>query len=256
MTTLTAEAAPRTTVAGGRWRYGIGSVGLAVAALIVWQITAQLTFVVPAPVVTLQVLVANLGDAEYLVDLRATAVAVVAAFAIGTALGGMIGLVLGLSRVARLLFEPLVIALNGVPKIVLYPVLLPIFQLSGSKVVMGVLFALFPVLINVATGVRELPAVYWKLGRSVQASGWQMLTHIILPGIRRPLLTGIRLAVSLAVVGVVLSEFFATRQGLGRVVLQAYGHGAYPEMVATILLLILVSFTISILLWHWEKGIR
>jgi NitT/TauT family transport system permease protein len=245
-----------TSSAAGRRRHVLGSVGVAVLAVLAWQVTSGLTFVVPAPLETLRVLVANLGDGDYLVDLRATAVAVVLAFVLGTALGGLLGLVLGLSRLARLVFEPLVIAVNGIPKIVLYPVLLPIFALSGSKIVMGVLFALFPVLINVATGVRELPRVYWRLGRSVQASPLQMLIHIIAPAIRRPLLTGVRLAVSLAVVGVVLSEFFATRQGLGRVVLQAYGHGAYPEMVATILLLIVVSFAISIVLWHWEKGLR
>jgi NitT/TauT family transport system permease protein len=96
---------------------------------------------------------------------------------------------------------------------------------------MGVLFALFPVLINMATGVRNIPAVHWKLGRAVQASRVQMLTRILLPAIRLPLLTGIRLAISLAIVGVVLSAFFATRIGLGRVVLQAYSHGRYAEMV-------------------------
>lgn len=106
------------------------------------------------------------------------------------------------------------------------------------------------------TGVRQLPHVYWKLGRWVEASWLQMLVHIIWPGIRRPRLTGVRLAVGLSVVGVVLSEFFATRRGLGRVVLQAYGHGDYPQMVATIMLLIVVSFTISILLWRWEKRLR
>lgn len=237
-------------------KQSLGSVGVALAALLAWQVASGLTFVIPTPARTVQVLAENLTDSTYLRHLRATAVSSAMAFAIGTTIGGTIGLVLGLSRIARLVFEPLVIALNGVPKIVLYPVLLPIFQLGGSKVVMGVLFALFPVLINVATGVRELPAVYWKLARSVKASRWQTFVHIVLPGIRRPLLTGIRLAVSLAIVGVVLSEFFATRYGLGRVVLQAYGHGAYPEMVATILLLIVVSFGVSVLLWRWEKRVR
>lgn len=255
MTTLTRTPLPVTS-RGERWKQSVGSVGVAVGAVAVWQVLSGWTFVIPTPLATVQVLVTNLGDREYLVDLRATAVAVVLAFVVGTAIGGLVGLLLGLSHTARLVLEPLVIALNGIPKIVLYPVLLPIFQLSGSKVVMGILFALFPVLINVATGVREIPRVYWRLGRSVQASWGQLLRHIILPAIRRPLLAGIRLATSLAVVGVVLSEFFATRQGLGRVVLQAYGHGAYPEMVATILLLIVVSFTVSMLLWRWEKRVR
>lgn len=234
--------------------FGAGVV--AVLVVIAWQVMSGLTFVIPSPVQTITVLFDNLADPAYLFDLRVTAQSVALAFVIGTVVGGGIGLLLGLSSALRTIFEPLIIMLNGIPKIVLYPVLLPIFSLSGSKVVMGVLFALFPVLINVSTGVQEIPKVYWKLARSVRANAWQMLTHIIFPAIRRPLLTGIRLAVSLAVVGVVLSEFFATRRGLGRVVLQAYSHGDYPSMVATIMLLITISFAISIALWQWEKRIH
>ncbi|BCI52638.1 ABC transporter permease [Mycolicibacterium litorale] len=234
----------------------VGAVALAVVVVIGWEIMSSLTFVIPSPVQTLTVLVANLSDPSYLFDLRVTAQAVFLAFVIGTAVGGGIGLLLGLSQRLRQLFEPLIIMLNGIPKIVLYPVLLPIFSLSGSKVVMGVLFALFPVLINVSTGVQEIPRVYWKLARSVRANAWQTLAHIIFPAIRRPLLTGIRLAVSLSVVGVVLSEFFATRRGLGRVVLQSYSHGDYPSMVATIMLLITISFAISVALWQWEKRLH
>ncbi|MGH3587275.1 MAG: ABC transporter permease [Pseudonocardia sp.] len=233
-----------------------GATLLALIALAIWQVASGLSFVIPRPADTVAVLIANLSDPSYLREATETAQAVAQAFVIGTLLGGGIGLLLGLSAAARTWLEPLIIAFNGVPKIVLYPVLLPIFSLSGSKVVMGVLFALFPVLINVATGVQNIPAVYWKLGATVQASRAQMLAHILLPAIRLPLLTGIRLAISLAVVGVVLSEFFATRIGLGRVVLQAYGHGRYPEMVGTILLLILVAFTVSMLLWRLERRTR
>lgn len=234
----------------------VGAVLLAVLVAIAWQILSGLTFVIPSPVKTLSILFDNLSDPAYLFDVRVTAQSVLLAFVIGTTIGGAIGLLLGLSHRLRLMFEPLLIILNGIPKIVLYPVLLPIFTLSGSKVVMGVLFALFPVLINVSTGVQEIPRVYWKLARSVRANPLQMLVHIIFPAIRRPLLTGIRLAVSLAVVGVVLSEFFATRRGLGRVVLQSYSHGEYPSMVATIMLLITISFVISVVLWQWEKRIH
>ena len=234
----------------------VGAALLAVLVVIAWEVMSGLTFVIPSPVQTITVLFANLSDPTYLFDLRVTAQSVLLAFVIGTAVGGGTGLLLGLSARLRMLFEPLLIIVNGIPKIVLYPVLLPIFSLSGSKVVMGVLFALFPVLVNVSTGVQEIPRVYWKLARSVRANAWQTLVHVIFPAIRRPLLTGIRLAVSLAVVGVVLSEFFATRRGLGRVVLQAYSHGDYPSMVATIMLLITISFGISIALWQWEKRIH
>ncbi|HTF46677.1 MAG TPA: ABC transporter permease subunit [Pseudonocardia sp.] len=257
MTTAPAATdAPAIRVGDRKHAALLGSIGLAALALVGWQIASELVFVIPAPLATVRTLLANLTTGSYLVDAQVTFQNSLVAFLLGALIGGAAGLVLGLSRWARIVFEPLLIALNGLPKIVLYPVLLPIFHLSGAKVVMGLMFALFPILINVAIGVRELPPVYRKLARSVNASGWQTLVHIILPAIRRPLLTGVRLSVSLAVVGVVLSEFFATRRGLGRVVLQAYSSGDYLNMMATILLLVSVSFVLSLLLWRWERRMR
>ena len=235
----------------------VGSVLVLVGFMILWALLSRTMFVIPDPVKTVVSLRENLSDPDYLVHLRVTLIAISWAFLIGVAIGGVLGLVLGLSRLARAMFEPMILGLNGVPKIVLYPVILPVFHLGyGSKIVMGVLFCIFPVLINVAAGVRDIPEVYWKLARSLNANRRQQLISIILPAIQRPLLTGIRLAVSLATVGVVLSEFFATKEGLGRVVLQAYGAGDYASMVATILLLITISFVISLILWRLEKKVR
>lgn len=234
-----------------------GSVLVLVAFALLWEVFSKITFVIPDVVATFAALVDNLTNPTYLTHLRATMIAITAAFVIGVLIGGVLGLVLGLSKLARVMFEPMVLGLNGVPKIVLYPLILPVFHLGyGSKVVMGVLFCIFPVLINVAAGVRDMPPVYWKLAKSLDASRWQKFTHFVLPAIRRPLLTGIRLAVSLATVGVVLSEFFATKEGLGRVVLQTYGAGDYEAMVATVLLLITISFVISLVLWRMEKRVR
>ncbi len=243
---------PRLTISRDR----LGAVLLAGIVVVLWQISSGLVFVIPSPVATVGRLVTNFSNAAYRVDLTVTAVATLQAFAIGAGIGFVMGLVVGFSDWAKALFEPLLIAFNGIPKIVLYPILLQLFSLSGGKVAMGILFALFPVFVNVATGVRELPPVYWKLALSTQASRWQRLVHIVLPGIRKPLLTGIRLSVSLAMSGVVLSEFFATDRGLGRVVLQAFSHAEYATMVATLLLLVVTSFVISVALWQLEKKVR
>ncbi|WP_127126826.1 ABC transporter permease [Georgenia sp. SYP-B2076] len=237
-------------------RNTVGPVLLAVAVLVLWQISSGLVFVIPSPAATVGRLVENISDPRYRTDLAVTALATVQAFVIGAGIGFVLGLLLGFSDWAKALFEPLLVAFNGIPKIVLYPVLLQLFSLSGGKIAMGILFALFPVFVNVATGVRELPRVYWKLALSTRASRWQRLVHIVLPGIRKPLLTGVRLSVSLAMSGVVLSEFFATDRGLGRVVLQAFSHAEYATMVATLLLLVVTSFVISVGLWNLEKKVR
>lgn len=65
-------------------------------------------------------------------------------------------------------------------------------------------------------------------------------------------MTGIRLAVSPATVGVLLAEMFATRLGLGRVMLA----NQHPRMLATVLLLMLVAFGASMLLWRFERRLR
>ncbi|HET8591521.1 MAG TPA: ABC transporter permease subunit [Nakamurella sp.] len=242
-----------------RWRGAVpvGSVVVAALAVLVWHICSGLTFVIPSPAATVRALVRDLGDPGYLQHLQYTLVGSFWAFVIAVAIGLALGLLLGGSRWASVIFEPLLVALNGVPKIVIYPILLPIFTLGlGSKIAMGALFALFPVMTNVTTGVRSIPAVYWKLARSVNCTRTQTLLHIVLPALRRPLLTGLRLAVSLALVGVVLGEFFATRFGLGRVVLQAYSVGNYADMMGSIILLIAISFVISLVLWAFERRVR
>ncbi|RJL35839.1 ABC transporter permease [Bailinhaonella thermotolerans] len=238
-------------------RVTAGSVAVAVIAVIAWEIASHLSFVIPEPLDTFLALGRDLGDPRFLAGLRETLLAALAAFVLAMLIGGPAGLGLGLSRRARVVFSPIITMLNGIPKIVLYPVLLPVFHLGyGSKIVMGLLFGLFPVLINTAAGVREIPDVYWRLARSLRATRWQTLTRILLPAIRGPLLTGVRLAVSLSLVGVVLSEFFATERGLGRIVLSAYSSGDYAGMVSTILLLIAISFALSLFLWRLERRVR
>lgn len=251
-----ASAAPSVDRSTRRGLVGAGALGLFVLLLALWQLGSTLTFVIPGVDETARALVRFFDDATNLTHLWSTVRASAIAFVSGVAVGALAGLVLGLSRPARLILEPSVVALNGLPKIVLYPVLLPIFALSGSKIVMGALFALFPVLINVATGVRRIPRIHWALARSLDCSRRQTLVHLILPGIKRPMLTGVRLAVSLATVGVVLSEFFATRYGLGRLVLHAYDVGNYAAMMSIIVLLVVGSLVMSMLLWQLERRVQ
>ncbi|MDF2825255.1 MAG: transporter permease, partial [Mycobacterium sp.] len=105
----------------------IGSALLALIVVLLWQIVSGMTFVIPSPLATVTVLFQNLTDPSYLFDMRVTAQSVVLAFIIGTAVGGSLGLALGLFSWLRTALEPMIIILNGIPKIVLYPVLLPIF---------------------------------------------------------------------------------------------------------------------------------
>lgn len=225
--------------------------------LLIWTLVATRSFVVPSPWATVQALFDSLGDAEYRGHLYSTAIKSAVAAVIGIVLGLLLGLALGQSRRLRNIFEPTVVSMNAVPKIILYPIIVSVLSLGArSQIALGALFSFFPVLINVAAGVRAIPPVYLRLGRSLQLSAWQRISQVTIPAIRRPLITSARLAISLAAVGVILAEIFATKKGLGRVIMRTYSDGRYPEMMATIVVLMTASFLITLVMWRLERRAR
>lgn len=232
---------------------GLGSVGVALAALVLWAVLSQVTFVIPSPTETLRSFVGNITDETFLLNLRASMGAAGVSFLLGTFVGVVAGVVLGLFEPLRTIFWPTLTILYSVPKIVLYPMFLPVLGIGyGSKIAMGFLLAVFPVLVAVAVGVQGIPRVYWRLARSIEASRVQTLFFIVMPAIRGALLTAIRLAASLSILGVVISEFFASNLGVGRLVLAAYTTADYTRMVSMILVMVLISFVITMALWRLE----
>lgn len=234
-----------------------GSLMIAVTAVLLWWASSTATFVIPSPLSTFSALWSSFGDAGYWEHIRSTALASVLAFLLSIVIGTVFGLLLGLVPFVRHVFEPVAVALNGVPKIVLFPVLLLFFGIGiTSKTAMGTMIGLFPVMMNVSAGIRSIPPVYRRLAHVLVASRWQTFWQVIIPAIRRPFMTGVRLAVSLSVVGVVLAEIFATRYGLGRVILARYGAGQYAGMLATVMLLLITSFVVTFVMWQLEKRVR
>jgi NitT/TauT family transport system permease protein len=233
-----------------------GSAALLLVMVAGWWLASWRIFVVPSPPATVAALIGDLRDPQYGQHLLATAEGSAAAFALSVGAGVVLGLILGLVEPVRQALQPLLVALNGVPKIVLYPILLLLFGMAlGSKIAMGAIFGTFPVMLNLSAGLSDLPPIYRRLGRSLQASPWQMFAHIYVPAALGPLLTGVRLAFSLSVVGVVLSEMLATRLGLGRVIESSYSLGRYAEMSASIVLLLTASLAGSLTLWSFERRV-
>lgn len=234
-----------------------GSVLVAVVAVALWWASSTAVFVIPSPDETVASLARSLGESEYWVHVRSTALAATLAFSLSIVVGTLLGFALGLVPFVRHVFEPTVVALNGVPKIILFPILLLFFGLgTTSKTSMGVLIGLFPVLMNVAGGLRAVPPVYRALARSLDATRMQTFWWVLVPAIRRPFMTGVRLSVSLSLVGVVIAEIMATQFGLGRVILARYSGGQYADMLATVLLLLVISFVVTLVMWRVERRVR
>lgn len=144
-------------------------------------------------------------------------------FAVAVGGGVTIGLVTGYSALADEVLSPFIAVANSLPKIVLMPLIVLWLGIgAAANVFLGALMAGFPILMSVRSGVKSVDPGLIQLGRVYGASRALVLRRIVVPAIMPFLLSGMRVAVSYGMVGVLIAEFFGSSRGLGyRMVLYA-----------------------------------
>jgi NitT/TauT family transport system permease protein len=144
-------------------------------------------------------------------------------FAIGVGLaivsGVVLGIIIGWYRRIAMVFEPFLNALYATPRVALVPLVLIWFGIGmWSKVFIVFINAFFPVLINTIGGVKAIDGDLLRAARAFCASDWQIFTTVVVPGSVPFILTGVRQAVSLGLIGVVVGEMFGGSEGIGYMV--------------------------------------
>lgn len=143
-------------------------------------------------------------------------------FALAFALGVPIAVAVAQSRILNLTFSPLLVAMQSVPKVALAPIVL-VWAGTGieSKLVIALLVAFFPIVVDTVAGMRATPREFLELAQSLRASRWQILTKVQLPAAVPFVIAGSKVAVTLAVIGAVIGEFVGSNEGLGNLLLVA-----------------------------------
>lgn len=233
-----------------------GMVAVAAVCTLLWAL-ASTTRAVGTPTATLGVLSDGFRQGWLWPNFAATFEAVGIGFVAALVAGIIFGTWLGRSAYWRAVLQPLVISLYSVPKITLYPVFILFLGLSlPSRIAMAFIHAVFPVLLGMMTGVMQIDAVLIKLRRALRLTRRQALTKIYIPAVAPGLVAGTRMGFSLAIIGVVLAELFASREGLGRVVMDAYAAFNVDRMFAVILFLFLVAMLGNLIFWLFERRLR
>jgi NitT/TauT family transport system permease protein len=200
-------------------RWGLSFVSLAVV-LGLWEVTCAAGWVSPvllsAPSAIVAVGAEGLADGRWNADFATTLLSFALAFGVAALAGAGVGIAMGASRAVFHLVNPYVVALNALPKIVLCPLVMIWFGTGlGARVFMGALMAAFPVLTSTVTGVQSIDRQFVLLARAYGASRRKILWSVLLPSIAPYVLSGLRVGVNYAMVGVLIVELFSSSQGVG-----------------------------------------
>ena len=204
-----------------RLPFGPGTARLLVIAglLIFWEVGVRLwgdpLFMSP-PSSVVVALVGFIGDRQVLGALQTTLMELVTAFAIAIAIGLPVGLIVGLQRFAYGSFYPIVLLLYAIPQATILPLVILAFGIGpASKIAFGVSHAVFPVAVTVVAGVQNVKPMLLTCARSMGASRRQVFMSVILPHMIPSFFTGIRLAMTADLLGVLLAELYVSQAGVG-----------------------------------------
>ncbi|HRA61777.1 MAG: ABC transporter permease [Rhodoferax sp.] len=155
-----------------------------------------------------------------------TALEVVIGFVLGSAMGAMIGYALGVSPRVEAILSPYLLALQIAPKVAFAPLFVMWLGYTiYPKILVAVLIVFFPVLINVLSAMRAMDSDMINLARSFSATRMQVFRMVEYPTTLPSLFSGLRIASTLAVIGVVVGELVGGNMGLGFMLVFFEGQG-------------------------------
>jgi len=212
-------------------------IGVAAFTLGVWETLVRVmevkAVVLPAPSAVFRVM-ASRSDL-LLEHLWPTFYQTVAGFLISVAGGIAVAILITYSRIVRDGFYPLIVVSQIVPKVSVAPLFVIWFGLGNtSRLLLAFLVAFFPIVINAAHGFQSVDEDILRMARAYMGRRWQIFVKIRVPHALPHIFSGMKISITLAVIGVIVAEFVASQQGIGYLIVFANGLLDTPLMMAAI----------------------
>ena len=189
--------------------------------LLVWELvgnTFQLInpMFMSAPSLVWKAAVQLFGSGEIWNDLRVSGIEFGWGYLLSVVVGVPFGIAIGWYKKFAYVCDPFVNAMNATPRVALLPLVI-IWLGIGILSKVGIIFlgAVFPLIINTRDGVKTTPANLLTAARSFGASEWQIFKSVVIPSTVPFILTGLRLAIGRALIGVMVGELYAATAGIG-----------------------------------------
>jgi NitT/TauT family transport system permease protein len=226
-----------------------------ILAMLVWEWLVRLfkvaPLLLPAPSTVFEHLWTH--RALYIGFSQPTLIEILAGFAVAAVAGILLGVMVSFSDLAKRTVYPLLVSSQMVPKVAIAPVFIIWFGTGlEAKVLISFLIAFFPIMVSTMVGLEAIDADMVRLFRSMGAGPYRTFMKLRLPAALPNIFAGLKIGMSLAVVGAVVAEFVAADRGLGYYLLYANGQLDTPGVFGALLLLTIVG----VVLYYLVEGVE
>ncbi|MFI8595005.1 ABC transporter permease [Microbacterium sp. NPDC078428] len=263
-TVMTPRARPR------RWaRFGSGAgfaLGLPVLLLVIWGIWSSFssTPFFPSPLVIAEAFVDTWVGPAFFTDVLPSLGRLLIGAALSIVIGVVVGTLIGLTRWLSELLEPVLEFFRAIPPPVLIPIVAVLLGPTDSmKIVVIVAGSVWPVLLNTIDGVRATDSVMTETARSFALTRAERIRFLVLPAASPRIMAGVRQALSIALILMVISEMFYSSSGLGNRIVFFQRNYLIAEMWSGIVLLGLIGVLLAAVfgvierrVLRWYHGIK
>lgn len=223
-----------------------------------WELGSRMGWIsniaLPAPSAALAALAELIETGALWKHLSASLLRLGVGLSAGALLGVVAGFFIALFPPVRAAVSPVVNALFPVPKIALLPLFIVWFGIGeGSKIATILFGAFFPMVIATYGGVDNVDRNLIRMGQSFGLSWWSIVRKIVLPGALPAILSGLRIAASIAIVLLVAAEMIGAQWGIGAYILMAGALFAIEQLIAGVALLSVLGLSISWLIGRAER---
>lgn len=217
-----------------------------IGIIVLWEVLANKgiidSFIMSQPSRILKTLF-NLSSNNLLEHIRVTCVETLIGFLLGTALGGIVAILLWWSKFLSKVSEPFLVVLNSLPKVALGPIII-IWVGAGMSaiIVMALAISLIVTILEILNGFLNTDKELIKMANTFGASKFQILTRIVIPANKHTFFSSLKVNIGLSLVGVITGEFLVSKAGLGYLIV--YGGQVFQldlVMTGVIILAVVAS---------------
>lgn len=237
---LAAEVAARTAPKLAPSAAGLGAMAL---GLLIWHLATLykveffISFAnVPTPAAVAEALWRHLGEKTFYIHILVSLERTFLAFVTSSALGVVLGTLMGRSRIARAMIAPYIEVLRPIPAVAWIPLAILMWPTQESSIIfITFLGALFPVTLNTLHGVEQTPEVLLRAARSLGASRMRIFWNVILPAALPSIAAGLAIGMGVSWFSLLAGEIISGQYGIGYFTWNAYSLINYPDIVVGML---------------------